>query len=88
MLGRNEMIDAQTESSLREKIQQFSQAPEDRRDAIVAGTRNLHLGRFLEAATRRVMGKNPPRAVSDAAWGLIQAVGKSEKNKDHKLAQN
>jgi hypothetical protein len=88
MLGRNEIIDAPTESSLREDILQFSRVPEDRREEVVASTRNLHLGRFLEAATRRVMGKNPPRAVSDAAWGLIQAVGKSEKTKEHKLVQN
>lgn len=75
MVGRAELITPSMEWELIRQVARYSTgAPADRGEA-VAGVEWLGLGRFLEPATRKVLGRVPSRAFSDAAWNLAREAG-------------
>lgn len=76
MVGRAELITPDTEWRLLQQIARFASGDAGIRSAAVEGVRQLGLGRFAEAALRRVLGANPGRQFSDAGWGLLNEAAK------------
>jgi hypothetical protein len=74
MIGRAEVITPTMERLLRHQIVKFGQSDPVVRQSIVAETRGLGLGRFVEPAVRRILGKTPDRDFSQHAWSLIEAL--------------
>jgi hypothetical protein len=83
MVGRAEMITPTMEWELMKQVVQYSQSSSEAKDQAVAGTRSIGLGRFTEAAIRRLTTKMPSREFSQTAWNLLDAVAKPP---DKKLA--
>jgi hypothetical protein len=70
MVGRAEVITPQMEIGLRDSILQYLKGDDMGRKQAVANARSLGLGRFTEAAVRRVVKKNPGQEFSKAAMEL------------------
>ena len=78
MVGRAEMITPMMEWRLMKQIVRYSEADETERQGVVEGTRQLGLGRFAEATTRRLTSKISNREFSQVSWQLLEAVSKQE----------
>ncbi|MBI3874976.1 MAG: hypothetical protein HY300_03235, partial [Verrucomicrobia bacterium] len=76
IVGRAEVLTPTMEWSLLKQVVHYSEADDATRPQVVADTRALGLGRFLEPTTRRLMGKVPGRDFSTLAWELMQAASK------------
>jgi len=71
-----EVITPAMEWSFLKQVIHYSEADAAKRPQVIADTRALGLGRFLEPAARRLIGKVPNQAFSSAAWELMQATSK------------
>jgi hypothetical protein len=76
MVGRAELITPSVEWELMKQIVHFSEADEVVRPQIAENVRKLGLGRFAEAATRRLMNKLPSRQFNQVSWELLAASAK------------
>jgi len=74
MVGRAEVITPTMERLLRAQIVKFGESDSVSRQRVIEETRGLGLGRFVEPAVRRVLGKTPTREFSQQAWSLIEAM--------------
>jgi len=74
MVGRAEVITPTMERQLRVQIVKFGESDPVSRQRVIEETRGLGLGRFVEPAVRRVLGKTPTREFSQQAWSLIEAL--------------
>lgn len=77
MVGRAELITPAMEWELMKHIVHFADKDERVRVRAIAGARNLGLGRFLEAATRRLNSQVLSAAFSQVSWDLVNAVARS-----------
>lgn len=78
MVGRAEVILPTQEWKLLKQIARYSDAPAEERLAIVDGVKALGMGRFSDAAVRRLLGSTPSAEFSAAAWGLIEAANRGD----------
>jgi hypothetical protein len=79
MVGRAELISPACEQSLATQVERFGRGDEIARRQAVTDARALGLGRFMEAALRRLIQQQPDnRALSTAGWELLQAVAKPD----------
>src|SRR5262245_39789157 len=78
MVGRAEVITPTMEWKLMKQIVRYSEADETERRGVVEGTRQLGLGRFAEATTRRLTSKISNREFNQVSWQLLDAVSKQE----------
>jgi hypothetical protein len=76
MVGRAELLTPSVEWELMKQIVHYSEAGEAARPPIVENVRKLGLGRFAEAATRRLTSKLPSRQFSQLSWELLAASAK------------
>jgi hypothetical protein len=74
MIGRAEVITPQMEIALRDSIMEYWKGDASARDKAVSKARSIGLGRFTDAAVRRIVKKNPGQEFSKAAFEL---AGKS-----------
>jgi hypothetical protein len=74
MIGRAEVITPQMEIALRDSILEYWKGDASARDKAVAKARSIGLGRFTDAAVRRIVRKNPGQEFSKAAF---EVAGKS-----------
>jgi len=81
MVGRAEIITPTMEWELMKQLVQYSQSSSDAKEQAVAGARAIGLGRFTEAAIRRLATKIPSREFSQTAWNFLEAVGKPAERK-------
>ena len=87
MVGRAELILPSTERELRNQVTIYSDGDDDVKLQVVNDVRALGLGRFIEAATRRMLGKNPNQKFAQAAWKLAQEASKSVEGKTKAVAR-
>jgi hypothetical protein len=74
MIGRAEVITPQMEIALRDSIVEYWKGDASAQEKAVSKARNIGLGRFTDAAVRRIVKKNPGQEFSKAAFEL---AGKS-----------
>jgi len=72
MVGRSELITPAVESSLRTQITQYSEGDASTKAVVIGNVRRLGLGRFLDAATRRLTFNNKDKAFTTAAWDVAR----------------
>ena len=72
MVGRAEVITPSMEWELLKQVVRYSDTQAAGRPQVVAATRELGLGRFLEPTTRRLMGKVPDHQFGALAWELME----------------
>jgi hypothetical protein len=74
-VGRAEMITPAQEWALLREIVRFSEGGSLEKKAAVAATRDIGLGRFTEAAVRRISARGPgAQEFNRAAFGLLDAT--------------
>ena len=78
MVGRAEMITPTMEWELMKQIVHYSEADDAGRQQVVEHTRQLGLGRFAEATTRRLMGKVSDREFNRLSRELLEAAAKPQ----------
>jgi len=88
MVGRAELITPTMELALRQQVARYGTGPETAKKAAVAAVRELGLGRFLEPATRKMLGQSPPREFALAAWALAQEASKTVEGKGPAVTGN
>jgi hypothetical protein len=71
------------EWDLLKEITRYGESSSAAKVQAIANTRAIGLGRFTEAAVRRLTSKMPNREFNQAAWNLLNEVGKPS---DKKLA--
>ena len=76
MVGRAELITPSMEWELNKQVVLFSTGHEPAKQQAIAEVRKLGLGRFMEPATRKILGRLPARDFSQAAWKLAQEASK------------
>lgn len=76
MVGRAELITPSMEWELLKLIVRYAEADEAIRPQIIENVRQLGLGRFAEATTRRLLSKLPSRQFSQISWELLEASTK------------
>ena len=81
MVGRAELILPSTERALRQQVAVYSEGDDDVKLQAVNEVRELGLGRFIEPATRKMLGKNPNPRFAEAAWKLAQEASKPVESK-------
>ena len=74
MVGRAEVIFPSQEWRLLKQIVRYSEAAPDDRLAIIDETKALGLGRFADAAVRRLLGTTPTKDFNTSAWALVEAA--------------
>jgi hypothetical protein len=77
MMGRAELITPEMEWELMKQVARFTHKDENIRSRAIEDARNLGLGRFLEPATRRLIGKMPSPEFSQVSWELVNAASKA-----------
>jgi hypothetical protein len=87
MVGRAELIAPSMERALSEQVTIYSDGDDDVKLQAVNEVRQLGLGRFLEPATRKMLGKNPNQKFAQAAWKLAQEASKSVEGKGPAVAE-
>jgi hypothetical protein len=81
MVGRAEVIMPSIEQELSRQVTIYNQGDADVKIQALNEVRALGLGRFLEPATRKMLGKTPNPRFAEAAWKLAQEAGKSVEGK-------
>ena len=76
MVGRAEVIMPSIEQELSRQVTIYSQGDADVKIQALNEVRALGLGRFLEPATRKMLGKSTDKAFVQAAWMVAQEVSK------------
>ncbi|HKQ40311.1 MAG TPA: hypothetical protein VJ063_19715 [Verrucomicrobiae bacterium] len=74
MVGRAEVILPSQEWRLLKEIVRYSETAPEQRAAIIDETKSLGLGRFADAAVRRLLGTSPSKDFNAAAWALVEAT--------------
>ncbi len=74
MVGRAEMITPVMEWELMKQITRYSEGDSQIKEQAVTNTVDLGLGRFTEAAIRRLVSRMPSRDFSRTAWNFLEAV--------------
>jgi len=74
MVGRAEVVFPSQEWKLLKQIVRYSEAAPENRLGIIDETKALGLGRFADAAVRRVLGTAPSRDFNASAWALVEAA--------------
>ncbi len=74
MVGRAEVIFPSQEWKLLKQIVRYSEATSEGRPAIINDVKALGMGRFSDAAVRRLLGTAPSRDFSANAWALVDAA--------------
>ncbi len=89
MVGRAEVITPEMETALLAATERYVAASPANRPTIVAETRAIGLGRFMEPTPRRVIlsQKRTPQ-FSALSWELLQAVTSPNKSQPPFTAQN
>jgi hypothetical protein len=87
MVGRAELILPSTERALNQQVTIYSEGDDDVKHQAVNEVRELGLGRFIEPATRKMLGKNPNQKFAQAAWKLAQEASKAVEDKTPKVAE-
>jgi hypothetical protein len=87
MVGRAELITPSMERELGEQVVAYLDGDTNAKRQAVNGVRAIGLGRFLEPATRKMLGKTPNPKLSQAAWQLAQEVSKSMEGKLPNVAE-
>ena len=85
MVGRAELITPSVERELRDQVLTYSTGDAKAKSRAVDNVRALGLGRFLNAASTRLMGDGTDRAFALATGELMQAVNARE---DGRSARN
>jgi hypothetical protein len=83
MVGRAEIITPSMEWELMKQITRYGENDARIREEAVVNARAIGLGRFAEAAVRRMVNRLPNREFSQTAWSLLTEMGKGQ---DKKLA--
>lgn len=78
MVGRSELITPAVERELAEHITNYRLGNAAARRQIATEVRAMKLGRFLEPATRKALGKQPDNSFQKAAWDLANEAGHAE----------
>lgn len=86
MVGRAELIIPSMERELSKQVTLYSEGDDDVKLQAVNEVRALGIGRFLEPATRKMLGKTPNQTFAQAAWKLAQAASKPLDDKAPKVA--
>ncbi len=81
MVGRAELITPSMERELGKQVVAYMNGDANAKLQAVNEARAIGLGRFLEPATRKALGKSPNSKLSQAAWQLAQEVTKSVEGK-------
>ena len=81
MVGRAEMIPPSAERELSKQTITYMEGDADVKLQAINEVRALGLGRFLEPATRKMLGKTPNPKLAEAAWKLATEVTKSAEGK-------
>ncbi len=87
MVGRAEVITPNMEWELLKQVVRYSDTDASKRPQVVAATRDLGLGRFLEPTTRRLMDKVPDRQFNQLAWELMEKASKPAAAKNSSIAR-
>ncbi|HTD66002.1 MAG TPA: hypothetical protein VK846_05665 [Candidatus Limnocylindria bacterium] len=77
MVGRAELITPSMERELSKQVTLYHQGDDDVKQQAVSEVRQLGLGRFLDPAARKMLGKTPPKEFSNAAWELVHEASKT-----------
>ncbi|HEY0550198.1 MAG TPA: hypothetical protein VGF13_11405 [Verrucomicrobiae bacterium] len=81
MVGRAELITPSMERELGKQVVAYMDGDINAKLQAVNEVRAIGLGRFLEPATRKMLGKTPNPKLSQAAWHLAQEVNKTLEGK-------
>jgi hypothetical protein len=76
MVGRAEVITPTMERELKNQVTAYSNGDVPAKARAVAEVRKLGIGRFLEPATRIMLGQNPNKEFSQAAWKVAGEASK------------
>ncbi len=76
MVGRAELITPAMEWELNKQVVLYSTGRDAAKQQAVSEVRKLGLGRFIEPAIRKMLGRLPSREFSQAAWNLAQESSK------------
>jgi hypothetical protein len=76
MVGRAEMLTPEMEWNLMKRIVHYIDADDAGKAKAIEEARALGLGRFMEPATRRLMGKLSSPELARYSWELLQASSK------------
>jgi hypothetical protein len=74
MVGRAEVIFPSQEWKLLKQIVRYSEAAPEARMAIIDETKALGMGRFADAAVRRLLNGTPSKEFNANAWALVEAA--------------
>ena len=74
MVGRAEVIFPSQEWKLLKQIVRYSEAAPEARMAVIDDTKALGMGRFADAAVRRLLGATPSKEFNANAWALVEAA--------------
>ena len=74
MIGRAEVIFPSQEWKLLKQIVRYSEAAPENRAAVVDEMEAIGIGRFADAAVRRLLGATPSRDFGASAWAIIDAA--------------
>jgi hypothetical protein len=77
MVGRAEMITPAMERELKKHVTAYSSGDGAAKARAVADVKKLGIGRFLEPATRIMLGQNPNKEFSQAAWKVASEASKA-----------
>ena len=81
MVGRAELITPAMELALKQQVTLYGTGKESAKTAAVSAVRELGIGRFLEPATRKLLGQSPAKEFALAAWALAQEASKAAAGK-------
>jgi hypothetical protein len=76
MVGRAELITPAMEWELNKQVVLYGGGDDQEKRQAIAAVRRLGLGRFVEPATRKILGRLPTKEFSRAAWNLAQEASK------------
>jgi hypothetical protein len=76
MVGRAEFITPSTERQLSKLVTAYNAGNAIAKQQAIAEVRRLGLGRFLEPATRKIVGKGTDKAFTQAAWEVANEASK------------
>jgi hypothetical protein len=80
MVGRAEVIFPSQEWKLLKQIVRYSEAAPEERPMIVNDVKALGMGRFADAAVRRLLGTTPSKDFNASAWAVVDAANNAGKS--------